>query len=64
MVAALRAFTLRVGQPVRPMLAASAPSIEAALEKISPAALEWKIDGIRIQIHRRRAGAGVHQDAR
>ena len=51
-VAALRAFTLRVGQPVRPMLAASAPSIEAAFEKISPAALEWKIDGIRIQIHR------------
>ncbi|MDR2985659.1 MAG: ATP-dependent DNA ligase [Nocardiopsaceae bacterium] len=51
-VAALRAFTLRVGQPVRPMLAASAPSLGAALEKISPAALEWKIDGIRIQIHR------------
>src|SRR5262245_3629737 len=51
-VATLRAFTLRVGQPVRPMLAASAPNLEAALEKISPAALEWKIDGIRIQIHR------------
>ena len=51
-IAALRAFTLRVGQPVRPMLAASAPSLEAAFEKISPAALEWKIDGIRIQIHR------------
>ena len=51
-VAALRAFTLRVGQPVRPMLAASAPSLDAALAKISPAALEWKIDGIRIQIHR------------
>ena len=47
----LRAFTLRVGQPVRPMLAASAASIDAALAKISPAALEWKIDGIRIQIH-------------
>lgn len=50
--AALRAFTLRVGQPVRPMLAASAPSLDAALARISPAALEWKIDGIRIQIHR------------
>jgi len=34
------------------MLAASAPSLQAALEKISPAALEWKIDGVRIQIHR------------
>jgi len=50
--AVLRAFTLRVGQPVRPMLAASAPSLDAALARISPAALEWKIDGIRIQIHR------------
>ena len=51
-IVALRAFTLRVGQPVRPMLAASAPSLAAALDRISPAALEWKIDGIRIQIHR------------
>jgi DNA ligase-1 len=51
-VAVLRAFTLRVGQPVRPMLAASAPDLGAALARISPAALEWKIDGIRIQIHR------------
>jgi DNA ligase-1 len=49
---ALRAFTLQVGQPIRPMLAASAPSIDAALSRISPAAFEWKIDGIRIQIHR------------
>ena len=51
-IRALRAFTLRVGQPVRPMLAASAPSISAALERICPAALEWKIDGIRVQLHR------------
>ena len=46
------AFTLQVGQPIKPMLAASAPTVEAALAKISPAALDWKIDGIRIQIHR------------
>jgi ATP-dependent DNA ligase I len=50
--AVLQAFTLRVGQPIRPMLAASAPSIDAALAKISSAAIDWKIDGIRIQIHR------------
>jgi len=49
---ALRSFTLRVGRPVRPMLAASAPDIAAALGRISPAAAEWKIDGIRIQVHR------------
>ena len=34
------------------MLAASAPDVAAALAKISPAAAEWKIDGIRIQVHR------------
>jgi ATP-dependent DNA ligase I len=43
---------LRVGRPVRPMLAASAPTIEAALEKAgTPAAVEWKLDGIRVQAH-------------
>jgi DNA ligase 1 len=51
-LAALRDFMLRVGRPVRPMLAASAPDIAAALDRISPAAAEWKIDGIRIQVHR------------
>jgi ATP-dependent DNA ligase len=51
-LAALRGFTLRVGRPVRPMLAASAPDVAAGLARISPAAAEWKIDGIRIQVHR------------
>jgi ATP-dependent DNA ligase I len=51
-LAALRGFSLRVGRPARPMLAASAPDVAAALAKISPAAAEWKIDGIRIQVHR------------
>jgi ATP-dependent DNA ligase I len=50
--AALRAIALQVGRPVRPMLAATAPTVAAALERISPAAVEWKIDGIRIQVHR------------
>jgi ATP-dependent DNA ligase I len=49
---ALRSFTLRVGRPLRPMLAASAATVEVAMQKISPAAIEWKIDGIRVQVHR------------
>jgi ATP-dependent DNA ligase I len=49
--AGVRAFTLQVGRPVLPMLAQSASSVEAALARISPAALEWKLDGARIQIH-------------
>ncbi|GAA3157867.1 ATP-dependent DNA ligase [Planomonospora alba] len=52
-VEALRAFTLEVGRPVSPMLAQSAPSVAAALERIGgPAALEWKLDGVRVQAHR------------
>jgi DNA ligase-1 len=50
--AALQAVGLQVGRPIRPMLAASAPSVAAALERISPAAVEWKVDGIRVQVHR------------
>ena len=98
---ALSDFGLLVGQPLKPMLASSAPSVEAALDKIAaeatkaarpakavkavkaikgqtgrdthgadadgadadasaepdgtatgtPAAVEWKLDGIRIQAH-------------
>jgi DNA ligase 1 len=58
-LAALRAFSLRVGRPVRPMLAASAPDVAAALGRISPAAAEWKIDGIRVQVHRDADRVGV-----
>jgi ATP-dependent DNA ligase I len=50
--AALQEFRLQVGRPLRPMLAASAPTVAAAFERVSPAAVEWKIDGIRIQVHR------------
>jgi DNA ligase-1 len=51
-VAALKAFGLEVGRPVRPMLASSAASIVDAMAKIDgDAAVEWKLDGIRIQAH-------------
>ncbi|MEU3574432.1 ATP-dependent DNA ligase, partial [Kitasatospora sp. NPDC036755] len=50
--AALAAFRLEVGRAVRPMLAASAPDVATALERTGPAALEWKLDGIRLQVHR------------
>src|SRR6266571_1675473 len=54
--AALAGFGLEVGRPVRPMLAASAPTIAEALAKAGgtapvECAVEWKLDGIRIQAH-------------
>ncbi|MEU8515550.1 ATP-dependent DNA ligase [Kitasatospora sp. NPDC048722] len=51
-VPALAAFRLEVGRAVRPMLAASAPDVASALERTGRAALEWKLDGIRVQVHR------------
>jgi ATP-dependent DNA ligase I len=48
----LAVIGLEVARPVRPMLAASAPTMDAALEKAGvPAAVEWKLDGIRVQAH-------------
>jgi ATP-dependent DNA ligase I len=51
-VPGLRAFRLHVGQAVQPMLAQTAENLGAALARISPAAVEWKLDGVRAQIHR------------
>ncbi|WP_042394566.1 ATP-dependent DNA ligase [Streptacidiphilus carbonis] len=58
--AELRAFGLELGRPVRPMLAASAPDVASAMERIRPAALEWKLDGIRVQVHRDGDRIGVY----
>ena len=49
---ALAAFRLSPLTPIQPMLAQSAEDVPAAFERIRPAAVEWKIDGARIQIHR------------
>ena len=63
-LAALRGFSLQIGHPVRPMLAASAPDVAAALERVSPAAA-----GVEDRRHPDsgaqgpRQGHGIHQDA-
>jgi ATP-dependent DNA ligase I len=54
---ALRAIGLEVGRAVRPMLASPAADVAVAMEKLGSAAVEWKLDGIRIQVHR--AGGDV-----
>lgn len=49
---ALAGFRLTVGQPVGPMLAQSAKSPAEAVDKLGPSAVEEKLDGIRVQVHR------------
>ncbi len=50
--AGLDRFRLSPMSPVRPMLAQPADGIEDALEALGEAALEYKLDGARVQIHR------------
>lgn len=59
-LAALEAVTIRVGVPVQPMLAASAPDAAGAVAKVGlPAVVDVKIDGIRIQAHRWQEESGT-----
>lgn len=50
----LDAFTLQVGRPVGPMLAQTATDVASALERHDGTTIfEAKLDGARVQIHRR-----------
>ena len=51
---AVEEIGLEVGRPVSPMLASSAPDLTSALEKAGggEVALDTKLDGIRVQVHR------------
>jgi len=49
---ALAGFGLQVGRALAPMLASSAPGLPEALERTGPAGVEWKLDGVRVQVHR------------
>jgi DNA ligase-1 len=52
--AALDRFLLELFSPVAPMLAQTAPTVEQALRELGGAeiALEWKLDGARVQAHK------------
>ena len=45
-------FEIRLFRPVQPMLAQTADDVEEAIENLGEAALEYKIDGARIQAHK------------
>ncbi len=51
-------FSIRLFRPVQPMLAQSAEDVSQALEELGDAALEFKLDGARIQVHK--AAGEVH----
>ena len=57
--AGLAAVRLTVGRPVHPMLAQSDSDVADAMARLGDAALEWKLDGVRVQIHRQDADVAV-----
>ncbi len=48
----LEHFRLQVGRPLSPMLASPGASLDEAMEKVGEAAVDWKLDGARVQVHR------------
>ena len=46
-------FKIELFRPIKPMLAKTAESVEEALAELGPAAFEYKLDGIRVQVHKR-----------
>ena len=56
--AALAEFGIQLFRPLQPMLAQSAENVAEALERLGTAALEHKLDGARIQVHKQ------HDDVR
>ena len=52
-VTGLARFQLETLHPVGPMLAQTARDVSDALSRFGEAALEWKLDGARIQLHKK-----------
>jgi ATP-dependent DNA ligase I len=49
----LRAVGFELFRPIFPMLASTAETVTDAVSSFDRASVEWKLDGIRIQVHRR-----------
>ncbi|MEP7057902.1 MAG: ATP-dependent DNA ligase [Caldimonas sp.] len=50
--AALARFAIALQRPVQPMLAQPADDIAGAMAQLGTAAVEWKVDGARVQVHK------------
>jgi DNA ligase-1 len=57
---ALHAYDVQLFRPVQPMLAQTAEDLDEAFEELDNPALEYKMDGARVQIHR--SGDQVRDD--
>ncbi|HSE50996.1 MAG TPA: hypothetical protein VLB00_02345, partial [Gemmatimonadales bacterium] len=58
--AGLADYAIQVFRPIQPMLADSAATASEAIAALGEAVLEWKLDGARIQVHRRDERVAVY----
>jgi len=49
----ISSFKVELFRPIKPMLAKTATDVQEALAELGPASFEYKLDGIRIQVHKR-----------
>ena len=56
----LRDIGFQIFRPILPMLASTSASVADALSGFERASVEWKLDGIRIQIHRRESEVRIY----
>lgn len=49
----ISSFEIELFRPIKPMLAKTAADVDEALAELGPASFEYKLDGIRIQVHKR-----------
>ena len=61
--AGLAQFDIQLFRPVQPMLAQSAEDVETALTELGETALEYKLDGARIQVHKSADRVAVYSRA-
>jgi DNA ligase-1 len=58
--AGLEKFSITLFAPVLPMLAKPAAGVADALRQLGSAIFEWKLDGARVQVHKRRSEVRVY----
>ena len=58
--AGLTRFKLRLFEPVSPMLASPTEDVASALAALGVAAFEYKLDGARVQVHKRDAEVRIY----
>ena len=61
--AGLHAYDVQLFRPIQPMLAQTAEDVAQALADLGEAALEFKLDGARVQVHKSGADVAVYSRA-